>query len=211
MIAVMRSEDPAYQARYGWSGTSWWLLAAGLALMSTGFLGWRAIFIEVLCIPCGAFLLANVLSALIGRPVAFRVDAAGVTIGGNPIPFWYRSSTRFVPWAQIQQVRIWRRDFPLTIGGWRLFNGRAYYVGLMRGPGAPELSEGGFLGSYANKPVYKGPSNIAAGAARVVSMWTLDRRRLELAVASFAPGVTVVELDASGGHRGPGRHAASRG
>lgn len=84
-----------------------------------------------------AFLLANVLSALIGRPVAFRVDESGVTIGGNPVPFWYRASTRFIPWTQIQQVSIWHRDFPLTIGDRTLFNlGRACYVGLVRSPGA---------------------------------------------------------------------------
>lgn len=197
MIAVMRSGNLVYQARYGWSGTSWWLSAAGLAFISTAFLGLQAILIEVLGIPCGAFLLANVLSALIGRAVAFRVDESGVTIGGNPIPFWYRASTRFIPWTQIQQVSIWHRDFPLTIGDRTLFNlGRAYYVGLVRSPGAPGLSERGFLGSYANRPVYRGPSGITAGTARVVSMWTLDRNRLEAAVSIFAPGVTVVELDA---------------
>lgn len=197
MITPMRSGDFVYQARYGWSGTSWWLSAAGLALISTAFLGVRAILIVVLCVPCGAFLLANVLSALIGRPVAFRVDESGVTIGGNPIPFWYRASTRFVPWAQVQQVRIWRRDFPLTIGSRLRFNlGRVQYVGLVRGPGGPDLSERGFLGSHANTPAYQGPSDITAGAARVVSMWTLDRSRLERAVSAFATGVTVAELDA---------------
>jgi hypothetical protein len=209
MIVVMPSGDFVYQARYGWSGSSWLLLAAGLAFVSTVFLGSRAILIVVLLVPCGAFLLVNVLSALIGRPVAFRVDESGVTIGGNPIPFWYRRSTRFVPWTQIQQVRLWHRDFPLTIGNRTLCNlSRAYFVGLVRGPDALDLSERGFLGGHANRPVFKGPSDITAGAARVVSMWRLDRSRLELAVRTFAPGVTVVELDAPTGGR-PARTTGS--
>lgn len=211
MIAIMHSGVPVYQARYGWSRTSLSLLAGGLLLISPVLLGWQAVVIEIVCIPCGVFLLANVLSALIGRPVAFRADEWGVAIGGNPIPFWYRASTRFVPWTQIEQVRIWHRDFPLTVGGRTLCNlNRLRYVGLVRRPNGPPLSERGLLGSYANRPVYKGPSDIMAGAARVVSMWKLDRNRLELAVSTFAPGVAVIELDAPTRARKQGRHASGR-
>jgi len=46
-----------------------------------------------------------------------------------------------------------------------------------------------------DKPAYMSPPGVAAGAARVVSMWKLDRRRLQLAITTFAPGVVLAEAD----------------
>lgn len=196
MIKPVQTGLPVYQARYGWSRTSLWFLGGGIACTSTMFVRSAPLLIKVLLVVSGVFLLANLLAALIGRSVAFRADQSGVTLGGNPIPFWYQATTRFIPWTEIQRVTIWRRDFPLVIGKWTLCNlGPLYYIGLIRRPDAPLLSRSGSPAGRGDKPAYMAPPGIAAGAARVVSLWKLDRHRLDLAVTTFAPGVGVEEVN----------------
>jgi hypothetical protein len=150
-----------------------------------------AVVIQVLVIGFFGFAIVDGLAGIVGRQVAFRIDQAGVTLGGNPL--WYRSSTRFIPWEDIEEITIWNRAIPAVIGRWTLFSvGPFSYVGLNRRPGAQPLSGQG--SRRADGPAYMAPvPGIAAGAARAASMWTLDHGRLAAAVATCAPNVPVVD------------------
>jgi hypothetical protein len=89
-------DDPfVYRARYGLGGRTGPVIAGGAVFVVLGM---------VLPVPAAAritdFELFGggglvLLGAAVSRRVAFRVDAAGVTLGGMPPR--YRSGTRFVP------------------------------------------------------------------------------------------------------------------
>lgn len=123
----------------------------------------------------GSFAVISVASAL-SRKVALRVDAAGVTLGGGP--FRYEATTRFHPWDSIAAITLWKRYFPVTIGRWTPFSlGPLRYIGLRRIPGAPPITPAGR--GRADGPAYMAPvTGIAAGAARNISAFAVDRAHL---------------------------------
>jgi hypothetical protein len=129
----------------------------------------------------GAFSLQGLVTCL-SRRVAFRVDQAGITLGGSPLR--YRATTRFHPWADIEKIVLWHRKLPA---------GPALaHVGLQRRADAPSMTAGG--SGRADRTAYGAPvPDIAAGAARAVSAWHLDDGHLVEAVARFAPTVRVVD------------------
>lgn len=179
---VMNPGPPAYEARYGWTRGSGWGLVIGFAFIAVALILPMEIVIRVLVIGIFGFLVVSILAGIVGRQVAFRVDQAGVTLGGSPLR--YRSATRFIPWEDIARITIWNRALP--------FGGPLSYVGLSRRPGARPLSKGG--SGRADGPAYMAPvPGIAAGAARSASMWAIDHDRLAAAVAVCAPNVRVVD------------------
>lgn len=126
----------------------------------------------------------GVLMLAIGgsRQLALRVDARGVTLGG--VPPRHRSTTTFVPWADIESVVLWKQVLPP-------FGRSMPYIGLVRRPGAPAL---------AGPPEQRAARGVSAAlalpvsagtlsASRAVNGWRLDGQRLAAAIHQFAPGV----------------------
>jgi hypothetical protein len=169
-----------------------WTMAGGLAFIAVVLIFPVALVIRVVVIGFFGFAIVDGLAGVIGRQIAFRVDQAGVTLGGNPL--WYRSSTHLIPWEDVEKITVWNRKIPAVIGRWTLFSiGPFSYVGVHRRAGAPAFSRDGT--GRADGPAYMAPvPGIAAGAARAASMWTLDHDRLAAAVAAWSPRVAVVDI-----------------
>ena len=126
----------------------------------------------------GATLLVHGLS---GR-IALRVDAAGVTMGGTPLR--YRATTRFVPWADIEQIVIWQRRAPR--------GGPLLYLGLAGRADAPRPDRlAARAAARANAWAAPAIPGGAYLAIRAVTGWHLDLARLAAATAQFAPAVRI--------------------
>ncbi len=168
--------DPGcYEERYKVAGVVVSLAASLLVLgLLAAILGWHpqlivAAFTVVLAIPT---VLAMAL-----HPVAFRADHGGVTLGAvrvlPPRP------AVFIPWADIEQIIL----YPAGSG-----RKAAEYVGVQRHEGAPALP-------YGNKWAPDCPiPGVAAGAARRMNHWRLDRARLAAVTAAVAPGIPIIEV-----------------
>jgi hypothetical protein len=150
-------------------------------VMTCGFFGWAA---------------TMSIAAVATRRIAFRVDAAGITLGGTA--FRYQATTRLFSWTDINKIVIWRRSLPVSVGGRTLFPiAHIRYVGLQRAAGSSPVS--GSWSKRAELPALRfasptaAPPGLAAGAVRVISAWQLDTGRLAAAVRIFAPAVEVIE------------------
>jgi len=176
--------DPfVYEARYSLRGRPGLVVAVALVFVVAGIVGHLSLAVRILDFALFGVGGLIMLTAGLSRRVALRVDGRGVTLGG--IPPRYRSGTRFVPWADIEQVVLWRQSLPY---------GRSMpYVGLRRRPGAPPL--GGKKAQLAGRAVAstltRGISAGTLSASRAVNGWRLDPARLARAVNYFAPGISV--------------------
>jgi hypothetical protein len=139
-----------------------------------------AVLIAVLVVfgGSGTALLVHGVS---GR-IALRVDASGVTLGGTPLR--YQSTTRFVPWADIERIVLWQRRQPR--------GGPLVYIGLAGPADALQAdSRVARLAARANAlaapPV---PGSTYLGL-RAVTGWHLDLDRLAAATTHYAPGVRI--------------------
>ncbi len=165
--------DPArYEERYRPTGAALGLASALLAL-GLGFL-WHtqlifAALTVLLAIPAGL--------AIARRPVAFRADHAGITLGSDrQLP---RRPAVFIPWADAEKIIL----YP----GCTSSGDQAQYVGVQRREGAPPLP-------YGNEQVPRCPvPGVAAGATRRIKSWRLDHEQLAAVAASVAPGILVID------------------
>jgi hypothetical protein len=170
-----------YVARYGgWNRQNLKLVVLALVFCAAALLPTMPLWLRVtdLAFFGGGTLL--LLGASLGRPVALRVDAAGITLRRTPL---FRGSTaQTYPWPEVEQIVIW--------GAYRMD-----YVGVRRAPGAAPLS-GRFNGPTSAR-VAAMTSGLRAEVALTgvpANNWVLDRARLRAAVAQFAPQVQVVDL-----------------
>jgi len=145
-----------------------------LRILTIGVFGWFAVV---------------TMAAVLTRRVAFRADAAGLTLGGSP--FRYAATTRVFPWPDVDAVVVWRRDIRFGFfGGIRSPRLRLRYVGVQRRPGtAPPAGRVANVPALAFAPGAVAPPGVTVGTARVVSAWRLDSGRLAAAVVAFAPHV----------------------
>jgi hypothetical protein len=131
------------------------------------------------------FVLATVpwLVAVASRKIAFRADTTGITLGADPLSWPFRhASAVFVPWSDAEAIALYRGGGPF---GWR--TGDEPCLGIQRRADAPALSRG-------NKPARRCPlPGIAAGAARPVTAWRLDRDRLAALTAAVAPAIPIID------------------
>jgi hypothetical protein len=145
-----------------------------------------------------AFVLATVplLVAVASRKVAFRADMAGITLGADPLSWPFRhASTVFVPWSDAEAIALYRGGGAF---GWRI--GDDPCIGIQRREGASALNRG-------NRPAARCPvPGVAAGAARPITAWRLDRDRLAALTAAVAPGIPIIEAGT-----GPDRGVAGPG
>jgi hypothetical protein len=146
-----------------------------------------------------AFVLATVpwLVAVASRKAAFRADMAGITLGPDPLTWPVRhASTVFVPWSDAEAIALYHGGGAF---GWSM--GDDPCIGIQRRQDAPALSRG-------NRPARRCPvPGVAAGAARPITAWRLDRDRLAALTAAVAPGIPIIEAGTGPdrGMAGPGQ------
>jgi hypothetical protein len=173
--AVLLDPD-CYEERYKVAGAALslavGLLALGVLAAVLGVAGHPQLIFAALP---GLLAIPTVLAMAL-HPVAFRADHAGVTLGAvrvlPPRP------AVFIPWADIENLILYRAG-----------SGRKAVecVGVQRREGAPALP-------YGNKPAPGCPvGGVAAGAARRMTHWRLDRERLAAVTAAVAPGIPIIE------------------
>jgi hypothetical protein len=175
-----------YEERYRWTRTS----VTALALCSAFVLVAIAVpqmplplrVLIIACCGCGAFLSVIVPAS---RKVAFRADASGLTLGGNPLR--YKATTRAIPWHQVQRVFLWRRGPGVR------------YLSVERPAGAPPLSSGG-TGKADRPALYLAPDPqvpspaLQVGTTRGMQAFSIDDARLSDVIAYYAPGVSIVDV-----------------
>jgi hypothetical protein len=180
-----------YEVRYGWTGKNIALLTGSLVFLVAPLLLSQydtavidgipvpMVVIEVLSGLLGLVGTWAVLSLLLRRTLALRVDAAGVTFG--PLPFRRATGPVLVPWAEITAVELWVQQAAR--------NTRMRYVGLHRTPGAQPLPGAGRRGGAleaANAAVVN-RSAALVGSSRPVNLWQLDLPAFHAAVSAHAP------------------------
>jgi hypothetical protein len=167
--------DPGcYEERYKVAGAALSLAAGLLALgLLVAVAGWHP---QLIIAAFSVLLAIPTVLVMALRPVAFRADHAGVTLGAvrvlPPRP------AVFIPWADIENIILYPEG-----------SGRKAVecVGVQRREGAPALP-------YGNKWAPGCPvSGVAAGAARRMTHWRLDRERLAAVTAAVAPGIPIIE------------------
>lgn len=183
----MPHEAPVYEERYRWTRNSAIALAVCSVALLLGIAPTVSLLMRVVLVPiggAGAFLCVIVPTS---RKVALRVDADGITLGGNPLR--YKATTRVVPWHEVEGVFLWRRE-----------PGNVRYLGVERAADAPPLTPGG-TGKADQIRLYLAPDPpvpalaLKVGVTRGMQAFTVDDARLSDAVAHYAPDVSVVDLD----------------
>jgi len=143
-----------------------------------------------------AFVLATVpwVLAVASRKIAFRADMTGITLGTDPLTWPFRHAwSVFVPWSDAEAIALYQGGGPF---GWRI--GGDPCIAIQRREDAPALPR-------CNKPARRcPPPGVAAGAARPVTAWRLDRDRLAALTAAIAPGIPIIDA-------GPGPHQGVKG
>lgn len=102
IIGTMDPAPEVYEERFRWTWP-----AAGAAAAGAGFialmLAVRApLVLRVLTIGVFGWFAIVTVAAVLTRRVAFRADAAGLTLGGSP--FRYAATTRVFPWPEVDAV-----------------------------------------------------------------------------------------------------------
>ncbi len=152
-------------------------IVLGLAFVLLG-LGW-GLFIHS---PLFAVILPVLLAiptvlTLALRPVAFRADHSGITLGSDRVQV--RNPAVFIPWPDVEKI-IFYSCYTRT-------DMHAQYIGVQRRDGAPALLSGNQQAPGCPVP------GVVAGATRRVIHWRLDRDRLASVTAAVAPGIPVIE------------------
>ncbi len=179
----------SYEAKYGWNRQSWRIIGIALVCCAAALLPGMPLWLRLVVIAFfggGAVMMAAVSFR---RPIAVRVDQAGVTLCASPL--YPKSTTRVFPWEDVTRVIIWRGPFSGRVS-------RLEFVGVERRPGALPLS-GKFIGRSSQAAARLEAPGIPAEAAVTragTNGWVLDHGKLTAAVAYFAPGVRVVDTTA---------------
>jgi len=197
--------DPGcYEERYRLTGHAALRLAVGLLSLGLG-LGWQSPEISatsvILAIPvifsalALAFAMPDVI-AIARRMIAFRADYAGITLSAMPNSLAaIRRSATFIPWAEVERIILYPapprgRSTGAPAQGTAVQGIAVQGIAVQRRKGAAALVPG-----------------VAAGAARKITGWKLDRERLTAVTAAVAPGVPIVDADTRSGPdaEGPGQ------
>jgi hypothetical protein len=126
----MLADPGRYEERYRLTGAALGLASALLAL-GLGFLWHTQLIFAALTV----LLAIPAVLAIARRPVAFRADHAGITLGSDrQLP---RRPAVFIPWADAEKIIL----YP----GYTSSGDQAQYVGVQRREGAPPLPYGNEL------------------------------------------------------------------
>jgi len=186
----MPPDQGCYEERYRLTGGAVLGLASGLVALSLGFV-WhtQALFGVITAVFLVLALLTGGVIEAARRAVAFRADYAGVTLGAETgqIPPDRRADV-FVPWSEVEQIVVYPSSYRGRSGA-----GTARCIGIRRRDGAPPLAEGNEQAPGCPVP------GVAAGLARRVTGWHLDRERLAAVTSVVAPGVPVIDISTGPG------------
>jgi hypothetical protein len=172
--------DPGrYEERYRLTGAA---LSLAIGLLALGLALWHT---ELIVVALGVLAVIPAKFALARRPVAFRADPTGITLGsvGRPdSPQRLLPSRRavFVPWADVGQIILYTGH---QGGG----GDPVQYIGIQRREGTPALPYGNEQAPCCPVP------GVAAGMTRRITGWRLDRERLAAITAAMAPVIPIVQ------------------
>jgi hypothetical protein len=198
------SPDPGrYEERYRLTSA-----AVGLAASLVTF---GLAFVSVALWVAGALWAAGIvitvcLALAARRRIAFRADYAGITLGTPPGMRMARGPAVSIPWQDVEKIVLYR----VRVRGQGSQDG-FQCIGVQRREGAAPLPGGDEKAPGCPVP------GVAAGAARRITGWRLDRERLAAVTAAVAPGVSIVDassgpslsVDGQGQHEGPGQEASA--
>jgi hypothetical protein len=173
--------DPGrYEERYRLTGAALGLASALLAL-GLGLLWHTQLIFAALTVLA---VIPAVLAVAL-RPVAFRADHAGITLGSDRL--LPRRPAVFIPWADVERIVLYPGRKAAGFGDYLWASGEVEYIGVQRRDGAPALARG-------NKQAPRCPVlGVAAGATRPIKNWRLDRERLAAVTAAVAPDIPVID------------------
>lgn len=179
----MLPDQGCYEERYRLTSSVAWGLTLPLLLLVPAVLSSQPFVWLILSLAGFAIITLPSVLAIASRKTAFRADHAGITLGPDPLnrPGRHLSAVR-IPWADVEGIILYRG--PATRG---LAVQDGPCIGIQRRPGAPPLP-------WGNKPAHRCPvPGVAAGAARPVTTWRLDRDRLAALTAAVAPGIPILD------------------
>ncbi|WP_019632071.1 hypothetical protein [Actinomadura atramentaria] len=126
------------------------------------------------------FIMA--LITITTRRVSLRVDAEGITIGGNP--FRYQKTTLHAPWNEVAAIILWKQTTTA-----KAIN----YIGFEHKE-TSSATETGSARRFMSRAVVPHVPPHLVRSSRPINGWRLDRTRLTAAVTHFAPQVNVTNL-----------------
>ena len=173
--------DPGcYEERYRLTGAALGLASALLAL-GLGLLWHTQLIFAALTV----LAAVPAVLVLVLRPVAFRADHAGITLGSDRL--LPRRPAVFIPWTDVERIILYPSRKAAGFSDYLWASGQVECIGVLRREGAPALP-------YGNEKAPGCPvPGVAAGATRRVIHWRLDRERLAAVTAVVAPGIAVIE------------------
>jgi hypothetical protein len=169
--------DPGrYEERYRLTGAALGLVSALLGLL------WHTqlIFAALTVLAVIPAVLAVAL-----RPVAFRADHAGITLGSDRL--LPRRPAVFIPWADVERIVLYPGRKAAGFGDYLWASAEVEYIGVQHRDGAPALARGNKQAPWCPVP------GVAAGATRPIKNWRLDRERLAAVTAAVAPDIPVID------------------
>ena len=173
--------DPGrYEERYRLTGAALGLVSALLAL-GLGLLWHTQLIFAALTVLA---VIPAVLAVAL-RPVAFRADHAGITLGSDRL--LPRRSAVFIPWADVERIVLYPGRKAAGFGDYLWASGEVEYIGVQRRDGAPALARGNKQAPWCPVP------GVASGATRPIKNWRLDRERLAAVTAAVAPDIPVID------------------
>ena len=173
--------DPGrYEERYRLTGAALGLVSALLAL-GLGLLWHTQLIFAALTVLA---VIPAVLAVAL-RPVAFRADHAGITLGSDRL--LPRRPAVFIPWADVERIVLYPGRKAAGFGDYLWASGEVEYIGVQRRDGAPALARGNKQAPWCPVP------GVAAGATRPIKNWRLDRERLAAVTAAVAPDIPVID------------------
>jgi hypothetical protein len=173
--------DPGrYEERYRLTGAALGLVSALLAL-GLGLLWHTQLIFAALTVLA---VIPAVLAVAL-RPVAFRADHAGITLGSDRL--LPRRPAVFIPWADVERIILYPGRKAAGFGDYLWASGEVEYIGVQSRDGAPALARGNKQAPWCPVP------GVAAGATRPIKNWRLDRERLAAVTAAVAPDIPVID------------------
>jgi hypothetical protein len=173
--------DPGrYEERYRLTGAALGLVSAVLAV-GLGLLWHTQLIFAALTVLA---VIPAVLAVAL-RPVAFRADHAGITLGSDRL--LPRRPAVFIPWADVERIVLYPGRKAAGFGDYLWASGEVEYIGFQGRDGAPALARGNKQAPWCPVP------GVAAGATRPIKNWRLDRERLAAVTAAVAPGIPVID------------------
>jgi hypothetical protein len=173
--------DPGrYEERYRLTGAALGLVSAVLAV-GLGLLWHTQLIFAALTVLA---VIPAVLAVAL-RPVAFRADHAGITLGSDRL--LPRRPAVFIPWADVERIVLYPGRKAAGFGDYLWASGEVEYIGVQGRDGAPALARGNKQAPWCPVP------GVAAGATRPIKNWRLDRERLAAVTAAVAPGIPVID------------------